>query len=789
MMPPAHGGLVEDGRAAGPYHCSQGTAGGGDGVNPPDGDPIARLTALAGRLRGELDRERAQAVARALTERATGMLMERLSCTAAEARQQLERLAGRSGTSPAEIAAEIAGERLPGSGVTGTAPERRRASRADAAIAAVPDSAVPDAAGLAEALLAEVLTGEGAQAVAVWRLAPDGGMELAGEAGFGPREAARWRRVPPGMPFLPARSVRADSETWWPAGQPAGDDCVLIGTAGRARAVVPLRRQGSCFGALEACWPAPVSEFPASVRRLLPALADSAAQVLSAGLPAAGYSQAWVFGLLGGLLGGLHEGALFARAVRGDDGGVAALVIDWASDGYRDSAGRSAADVTGRALLETYPEAGAPGGLIDTAAQVLASGEPQYIRGLPVAASGAVMEVTVARLFDGVVIAGRDASHADRLAALLEQAQWLGQVGGWEENLVTGRMHWAAFASGLFGLPPGRPVRLAELDQRVPAEDLPAVAAFRDRLLRKHEAVTAAFRIIRADDQSVRQLRAFAQPVAGPTGEIFAVRGAYQDISAQYHTRTAFAATQEQLAGSEERAQEEHDLAVRLQQAITPQSSDPVDAAGIDVTARYRPASQEHLVGGDWYDTVLLPDKRVLLAVGDVAGHGIEAVTGMVALRNHLRGLAVTGADPATLLAWLNSAAFHLAGVIATAICGIYDPLTRTLQWARAGHLPPLIVRDGTARPSPVPSGVLLGAQDHACYQEATLKLMLGDTLVLYTDGLIERRDQSLDDVLGDLARHASRPVPDIAEFADHLLAAGLSDTGDDSCLLVISIR
>ena len=160
----------------------------------------------------------------------------------------------------------------------------------------------------------------------------------------------------------------------------------------------------------------------------------------------------------------------------------------------------------------------------------------------------------------------------------------------------------------------------------------------------------------------------------------------------------------------------------------------------------------------------------------------------MVALRNHLRGLAVTGADPATLLAWLNSAAFHLAGVIATAICGIYDPLTRTLRWARAGHLPPLIVRDGVGRISPVPVGMLLGAQADAGYQEATLTLALGDILVLYTDGLIERRDRPLDDALRELARQA-RPVPDIGQFADHLLAAGLSDTGDDTCLLVIAIR
>jgi serine phosphatase RsbU (regulator of sigma subunit) len=179
----------------------------------------------------------------------------------------------------------------------------------------------------------------------------------------------------------------------------------------------------------------------------------------------------------------------------------------------------------------------------------------------------------------------------------------------------------------------------------------------------------------------------------------------------------------------------------------------------------------------------------VLLAVGDVAGHGIGAVTGMVALRNHLRGLAVTGAGPGALLTWLNSAAFHLAGVMATAICGIYEPHSRTLRWARAGHLPPLIVRDGTVSiPSP-PSGVLLGADPDACYQEATVSLRLGDAVVLFTDGLIERRDQPLDNALEHLARLAGRPFTDIGQFADHLLGSAPSDTGDDTCLVALSIR
>jgi hypothetical protein len=102
--------------------------------------------------------------------------------------------------------------------------------------------------------------------------------------------------------------------------------------------------------------------------------------------------------------------------------------------------------------------------------------------------------------------------------------------------------------------------------------------------------------------------------------------------------------------------------------------------------------------------------------VGDIAGHGLDAVTGMVAVRNSLRGLAITGASPATLLDWLNRAAAHFTdGVLGTAICGLYDPADRTLRWARAGHLPPLLVRDGRAEQLPLPEGLLLGADPDCC--------------------------------------------------------------------------
>jgi PAS domain-containing protein len=754
-------------------------------VKTSDSGERVKLTDLVGWQRRELDRMGSEAAARSVTDVATGMLMERLSCSAAEARQQLDRLSIASGISTADLAAEITGQHL----FTAFAPTPRRTSPAIATA-----EAAPDGARLAAALLEEALSAEGAASVAIWLMEPDGGLELAGEAGLGPREASRWRRIPPDMAFPALRAVRENTEIWWPRGRPPGDDSPMTGRSGEcARAVLPLRSGGGSFGALEICWPAALSAFAEPIRRQIAALAHTCAQALGTGLPhtspSAGYAAAWIFGLLDGL----HESALFARAVRGDHGVVTGLVVDWVSRGFRDPAGRPAAAITGHQLLELYPETATTGGLCDRAIQVLASGEPQHLPGVALAggaSAGLLLEVRIAKLFDGVVIAWRDPADAERLATQLQQAQWLGRIGSWEENLVTGETRWTEPAFALFGQPPGFPVRLADLHDRVPAQDIPAVQAFRDRLLRQRDPAAAVFRVVRADDGSLRQLRAFAEPVTGPAGDLLAVRGAYQDVSPQFHTQAAFEVAREQLADTEERAREEHRLAVHLQQAITPQSSQLVEAAGLDVAARYRPARPGHLVSGDWYDAVLLPTNEVLLAVGDVAGHGIEAVTGMVALRNFLRGLAITGAGPGALLSWLNSAACRLADdTYGTAICGIYDPGHQTLRWARAGHLPPVVVRRGIARTLTLPEGMMLGADPEAPYQEATIRLRPGDALLMFTDGLIERRDQSLDDALHALTHLASRPVHDIGTFADHLLARSASDTGDDACLVAVAVQ
>jgi serine phosphatase RsbU (regulator of sigma subunit) len=162
----------------------------------------------------------------------------------------------------------------------------------------------------------------------------------------------------------------------------------------------------------------------------------------------------------------------------------------------------------------------------------------------------------------------------------------------------------------------------------------------------------------------------------------------------------------------------------------------------------------------------------------------------MVALRNCLRGLAITGAGPAQLLAWLNGVACHLTdGIIGTVVCGIYDPAQRTLRCSAAGHLPPLLVRDGAAREMTLPTGILVGADPDARYEELTTTLQPGDAIALFTDGLIERHDEAIDDSINALLRLASGPVDDVARFADHLMSNARSDTSDDACLVAVQVR
>jgi serine phosphatase RsbU (regulator of sigma subunit) len=203
---------------------------------------------------------------------------------------------------------------------------------------------------------------------------------------------------------------------------------------------------------------------------------------------------------------------------------------------------------------------------------------------------------------------------------------------------------------------------------------------------------------------------------------------------------------------------------------------------------RYLPESRAGRVGGDWYITAEMPGGHVLIAIGDVAGHGLAAAAGMARLRGALAGLAITGSPPERLVGWLNDLVRHVAPEhTASVVAGYFDPATRRLTWAQAGHPPPLLVRGATARPLGQPSGILLGA-GRGSYDAMTVTLEAGDVLLLYSDGLVERRERPLDEGLAMLAR-AAAGIGDPEHLINAVLEAlSSTDSEDDTCLVALRV-
>jgi serine phosphatase RsbU (regulator of sigma subunit) len=236
-----------------------------------------------------------------------------------------------------------------------------------------------------------------------------------------------------------------------------------------------------------------------------------------------------------------------------------------------------------------------------------------------------------------------------------------------------------------------------------------------------------------------------------------------------------------------ELAQQRH-VTLELQRAILPLHDEPFDLPGLRAVVRYLPASAGSRVGGDWYITAELPTGQVLLAIGDVAGHGLPAAAGMARLRGALAGLSITGAPPQQLVAWLNELVRHVAPEhTASVIAGYFDPDSRMLTWAQAGHPPPVLVRAGRARALPQPDGVLLGA-GQLPYTAATVQLQAGDLLLLYSDGLVERRRSSIDEGLAVLLAAAAGVTDPERVVAAALDALGSVSSDDDTCLVALQV-
>lgn len=232
----------------------------------------------------------------------------------------------------------------------------------------------------------------------------------------------------------------------------------------------------------------------------------------------------------------------------------------------------------------------------------------------------------------------------------------------------------------------------------------------------------------------------------------------------------------------------DHDIAMTLQQNLLPDRLPATE--GVDVVGRYRPGGRGLAVGGDWYDVVKRPDGILHVSVGDVAGHGIEAAANMGNLRSAFRAYAFEGLSPAGILSRLNR---HLVGenAMATAICLTFDPLTRELTYASAGH-PPAVLFDAAGNGRHLSaSAPPLGYSGHLASQDAALTLGPASIVLVYTDGLVERRRTDItvgiSQVNDIIARHAAMGADAIADAVLEELGP-LDKNADDVALLVLEV-
>ena len=381
--------------------------------------------------------------------------------------------------------------------------------------------------------------------------------------------------------------------------------------------------------------------------------------------------------------------------------------------------------------------------------------------------------------------ARRSSEQLGRSQALLDQAQRLARIGSWEVDLQNGDMRTSEEFRRIVGLTLGEIAELGfadAIEATVHPEDRPTVV---DALTRATpgEDIRYEVRVVRPDGEEVL-VSVIAEVVqADDTGKPMVLRGSLQDITERRTAEEALA----RAAANAEAASREHAIADALQRSLLPQRS--FDLEHLEVATYYRAGVEGTQVGGDWYDVIELGGGRTALVVGDVMGRGVQAAAVMGQLRAAVRAYARLDLPPADLLEFLDGLVRDLGpDQIVTCLYAVFDPADRTLRFANAGHLPPIIVgpADGAtvlAETEDPPLGVGLYN-----LRQGEVTLSPGATVVLYTDGLVERRGEDLEagiEALRKLSAQLSGPLADAPET----LVSGRLPHGPDDDVAVLVAR
>ncbi|MCX3290619.1 SpoIIE family protein phosphatase [Streptomyces sp. NEAU-H22] len=375
------------------------------------------------------------------------------------------------------------------------------------------------------------------------------------------------------------------------------------------------------------------------------------------------------------------------------------------------------------------------------------------------------------------------------------QGSLISRVGSAEWNLLTDEASWSGELYQILGRDPAAPpLTLDELPSLVVDEDRPTLTAMVTDCLVDARPIDGEFRITRRGGD-VRTVHMMGEPVLDTDGSTASMWAVLRDVSELRRNQRAVSEIRDSLHHRQEAARSEQRLAAELQEAVLPpwRGSLRLPHRGprtLDLASRHLPASTNTMIGGDWYDALELTDGETLLSVGDLTGQGVGVTSNMTMLLGAVRGMAMAGAQPGQLMAWLNQLLdATVQPALGSAVCCRYRPATRTLAWAQAGHPAPLLFRDGTGRALNAPDGVLLGATSGVAYGQAEETLQVGDLLLLHTDGLVPGHTGSAAaNLLLGLAPRltGNRTAEDcvrtvVEEF-------GESDREDNTCVLVARV-
>ncbi|MFI8510137.1 SpoIIE family protein phosphatase [Streptomyces sp. NPDC085460] len=356
--------------------------------------------------------------------------------------------------------------------------------------------------------------------------------------------------------------------------------------------------------------------------------------------------------------------------------------------------------------------------------------------------------------------------------------------------LEAGRIHLVAEGpDGAFV--PG--TRFTRVDEPYPMSEV--IRTLRPRFIDTAEDFAASFPVLWPHISGLGITAAAYLPLIAQARPIGALGLLYSDrIGFSEDERTLLVALSSSIAQSLQRAvlyEQEHDLAEGLQQAMLPRRI--ADAPGAQIAVRYRSARLGRDIGGDWYDVIPLPGGRVGAVIGDVQGHDTHAAAVMGQLRIVLRAYAAEGHTPATVMARASVFLHELdTERFATCTYAEADPGTGVVQVVRAGHVDPLVREaDGSCRRVPVEGGLPLGLSaefGRLDYPVTTLELDPGQTLMLYTDGLVEKPGADLDEGLEWLSALVRRGPSDLQELAD-LLCEVVAERGGEDDVAILLLR